>query len=1664
MIFVPLLGHIRWSTILSEGSSVDIKMLDEKVLTWITGNFGEHYIFTPRCSIPHIEFHQKWCKDHFSGFWDKNMWPSTSSDISPMDFAIWSILKSDILAKSYSNVTALKEALLASWTTFDEVIQTDSVESLGLPPASESGLHLLTVCEVCGQGDREDQLLLCDGCDRGYHCDCLSPALNEVPIEEWFCPDCAGQFIQEVSVIEGSGSSNHRLGSSMEPVIRRVIARTRASESVIRRVNYNRNERNVANSTTSFTSKKRRKRKTVKRKSRKLTKKGTGKSVRKTKSGARKKTRRRRKRRRRPTSLKKSSKYVKIPSVRKRIAEKLGIQKSKGPAHALPKIKKTCNRDQFSESLLSVHSDQNYFTGFSDHERESLEIEELNDSENVSGNTLSIMASARSRTSVLRTMVKKGLVNFDGPSTSGVSMIKKNIFCHFKTITTVDTDTIATIDTIDTGRNPIIFMERFDRMDFGANNGSVDILGSILKDQSLLHSKSKDIMVTPEGSLKSKVSSEAQVKFPASFQCHTKQNAAPVSEKSGSNSVSSSQPAASNSGSVVTTVHNTIISSNSNQALQSNFSATASTSQESDDSIDFQDNLPDSTVNISKKKYNKNVDEEVNLYSDIEDEMIEDEIPNYQHEFQASEKQDRNEYCDVEPSYSPIVDTDISDDDLIIDESKEVVANEENKSGEMLSSKSTNKDDTNSENKEGEQNIVCDNSDIVTHEKTNNDEKLTPIIACEDSLELEGISETDEPIYQSDSDSIPITVPTDMDFQLCKDNVFESPNNENSNAEIRDIQDMLSPVSAAGSSKDSNNDCSQEEEDLIIREKIHPDKSSYVKSFEENSNNVNWKKLSQSSKVRSYRDGKPKDKQTYFQDREIKRKRRNRDHHNTNEMPVSNKYSAQSASVMRDHCDRHLENIENRQRKSRREKSRYQHDRYERSRSKDDKVGRYSKLRMDEITQERCSSSSDNRKHRHRRKHLHHAEKAFQDSSNKTQEKRKRKRQHSHSDEERSLRRKRSTHVSHSTKNSNSETSKKKSRRAAQEKEVTASGNNITVKVNFDNNECSEEKNEEVNKNVSYVRKSVAISKKSIIQLNDDEIIILSSPSSSNCSIYTVEDSEPETVEPTALDIDENSIDEVDSSSSVQTVDGRTEVRKVVMEENVDESNSGPSSLKIVVSCDSVEEKQDKDVPILEKEAPLVLEKHTEDNSMVEVYDPFEPTNSPSPEHIEEVKQAPPLPELPPLPPEPPEESVTEPALPSFHEKAEELPPMIQVPNCQTNWQIPGPLSGGPMPHQMHPPSGTSNIMMQPMTTSMFSRPPPTHMSTPIRIIPPTVLPSTSVPPPPLIRKLPHRLNVPPPNITQNIPLNSPPNFNISAVSNNVPPFQNPSKDQYQIAEDVTDVVDMEVDNSPCSNEDNSLPKSPAKPLTQPSKSVLKTKMPRLKITNDLKIDSIILSLVTNKQILHTLANKGVSNHNNLKQKTHFRNPDLFSDKSKSATTEKRKHTLSKSPRKTGPRTPESDTNDHLFDELVHRSRVTNDKKKYKPGKQFSFSGGAPAIHLSDDHKKGINVKIGEDKLHIIDDLPNSAVEMQVKEKFLKKLNRQERVVEEVKLALKPYYHKRDISKDDYKEIMRKAVPKICHNKSGEINPVRIKSLIEGYAKRCRHQRKKRSTLPSSTT
>ncbi|XP_019747342.1 protein SCAF11 isoform X2 [Hippocampus comes] len=72
-----------------------------------------------------------------------------------------------------------------------------------------------------------------------------------------------------------------------------------------------------------------------------------------------------------------------------------------------------------------------------------------------------------------------------------------------------------------------------------------------------------------------------------------------------------------------------------------------------------------------------------------------------------------------------------------------------------------------------------------------------------------------------------------------------------------------------------------------------------------------------------------------------------------------------------------------------------------------------------------------------------------------------------------------------------------------------------------------------------------------------------------------------------------------------------------------------------------------------------------------------------------------------------------------------------------------------------------------------------------------------------------------------------------------------------------------------------------------------------------------------------------------------------------------------------------------------------------------------------------------------------------------KKQQIQEKAINEVKTAIKPYYQKKEITKDEYKEIVRKAVEKVCHSKSGEVNSSKVANLVKAYVDKYKHARKK---------
>lgn len=68
--------------------------------------------------------------------------------------------------------------------------ETNTVKVEAWGKACPDLLYSTKICEQCELGDRNDEIILCDVCDDGYHMGCLDPILESVPDYLWICPAC----------------------------------------------------------------------------------------------------------------------------------------------------------------------------------------------------------------------------------------------------------------------------------------------------------------------------------------------------------------------------------------------------------------------------------------------------------------------------------------------------------------------------------------------------------------------------------------------------------------------------------------------------------------------------------------------------------------------------------------------------------------------------------------------------------------------------------------------------------------------------------------------------------------------------------------------------------------------------------------------------------------------------------------------------------------------------------------------------------------------------------------------------------------------------------------------------------------------------------------------------------------------------------------------------------------------------------------------------------------------------------------------------------------------------------------------------------------------------------------------------------------------------------
>ena len=88
---------------------------------WAIEHFGENQFFLQQDWAPAhgAKTTIKACEELFPGFCGKDIWPSNSPDLNPLDFSIWSIMEQK-LNKRFKSTECLKKALQRAWDEISE--------------------------------------------------------------------------------------------------------------------------------------------------------------------------------------------------------------------------------------------------------------------------------------------------------------------------------------------------------------------------------------------------------------------------------------------------------------------------------------------------------------------------------------------------------------------------------------------------------------------------------------------------------------------------------------------------------------------------------------------------------------------------------------------------------------------------------------------------------------------------------------------------------------------------------------------------------------------------------------------------------------------------------------------------------------------------------------------------------------------------------------------------------------------------------------------------------------------------------------------------------------------------------------------------------------------------------------------------------------------------------------------------------------------------------------------------------------------------------------------------------------------------------------------------------------------------------------------------------
>ncbi|QQP37895.1 Putative transposable element [Caligus rogercresseyi] len=98
------------------------KVLRYTVLPWLKSTYPSgNYTWTQDGAPCHTSKKvQDFCRANMADFWPADMWPSSSPDLNPLDFSVWSVLESHACKTSHANLTSLQQAIVEAWDNLTE--------------------------------------------------------------------------------------------------------------------------------------------------------------------------------------------------------------------------------------------------------------------------------------------------------------------------------------------------------------------------------------------------------------------------------------------------------------------------------------------------------------------------------------------------------------------------------------------------------------------------------------------------------------------------------------------------------------------------------------------------------------------------------------------------------------------------------------------------------------------------------------------------------------------------------------------------------------------------------------------------------------------------------------------------------------------------------------------------------------------------------------------------------------------------------------------------------------------------------------------------------------------------------------------------------------------------------------------------------------------------------------------------------------------------------------------------------------------------------------------------------------------------------------------------------------------------------------------------------